>query len=96
MNPIILKAMGADLNPPPLSDETSKLVQLRNELTRLGVAAGLRDNMSALMVRPSRGMPIWVFVGYGGQYFSWQSAEKRHPVSDVAGAARALVEYIDR
>ncbi|MEU7828451.1 MULTISPECIES: hypothetical protein [unclassified Nonomuraea] len=42
------------------------------------------------------GMPVWVFVGYGGAYYSWQNAERRHPTSDVEGAANVLAEYIAR
>ncbi|MEU8268540.1 hypothetical protein AB0B89_15390 [Sphaerisporangium sp. NPDC049002] len=96
MNSIILKAMGGDMNP-PVPDEGAKLLRLRDQLTGLGVRAELRDNMSALMVhRPDNGLPVWVFVGYGGVYYSWQSAEKRHPVNDVAGAAQALADYLHR
>ena len=51
----------------------------------------------ALMVhRRECGLPVWVFVGYGGAYYSWQNAEKRHPTSDPEGAANALAEYIAR
>lgn len=39
-------------------------------------------------------MPVWVFVGFGGAYYSWQRAERRHPTSDPEGAANALAEYI--
>ncbi|WP_405087877.1 hypothetical protein [Microbispora sp. NBC_01389] len=37
------------------------------------------------MVNPpgGRGLPVRVFVGYGGAYYSWQSVEQRHPVSDM-------------
>ncbi|MEV0197519.1 hypothetical protein [Nonomuraea sp. NPDC050691] len=44
--------------------------------------------------RPAPGLPVWVFVGYGGAYYSWQSAEQSHPVDDVEGAANVLAEYI--
>ncbi|WP_214413922.1 hypothetical protein [Sphaerisporangium fuscum] len=76
-------------------DEGAKLQRLRECLSRLGLRAELRASMPALLVhRPDVGLPLWVFVGYGGAYYSWQSAEKRHPVADVAGAALALAEYI--
>ncbi|MEV4216813.1 hypothetical protein [Nonomuraea sp. NPDC049725] len=85
---------GLDQNP---EDDSDKLVRLRDQLTRLGVHAELRDNNSALMVHRTRpGMPVWVFVGYGGAYYSWQSAEKRHATSDPVGAAEALAEYVAR
>lgn len=93
MNPIIAGAMGNMLR----QDEENKLARLRDQLAELGVRAGLRDSNSALMVhRPDPGLPVWVFVGYGGAYYSWQNADKRHAADDPQGAARALVEYIGR
>jgi hypothetical protein len=64
-------------------------VQLREALIALGVVGELRDNNTALLIRRSGGgMPVWMFVGYGGAYYSWQSAEKKHLVSDVDRAAK--------
>ncbi|MEV5560989.1 hypothetical protein AB0L44_45765 [Nonomuraea wenchangensis] len=78
-------------------DEGIMLVRLRDRLTGLGVNAELRDNNSVLLVhRPVEGLPVWVFVGYGGAYYSWQNAEKRHPTSDPEGAANVLAEYVAR
>ncbi len=78
-------------------EESNMLIVLRDRLTPLGVNAELRDNNSALMVhRSERGLPVWVFVGYGGAYYSWQNAEKRHPTSDPEGAANVLAEYVAR
>ena len=75
--------------------ERAKLSRLRDSLEQLGMRADLHDQMPALTVRcPDAGPPVWVFVGYGGGYYSWQSAEKRHPVGDVPGAAVALAEYV--
>jgi hypothetical protein len=75
--------------------EAAALVRLRDRLVDLGVNALLRDNNSALLVhRPEPGLPVWVFVGYGGAYYSWQNAEKRHPVDDVVGAANVLAAYV--
>ncbi|WP_329083215.1 hypothetical protein [Streptosporangium sp. NBC_01469] len=73
------------------------LTLLREALLRLGVRTELRDNDTALMIpRPQVGLPVWVFVGYGGAFYSWQSAEKRHPINDVAGAAQVLADYAGR
>ncbi|MEV7008876.1 hypothetical protein [Streptosporangium sp. NPDC051022] len=73
------------------------LPRLQAALLWRGVRAELRDNGTALMIpRPKLGMPVWVFVGYGGTYFSWQSAERRHPVNDLKGAAKVLAEYAGR
>jgi hypothetical protein len=82
---------------PQHQEESDMLVRLRDQLTNLGVNAELRDNNSALMVhKPEPGMPVWVFVGFGGAYYSWQTAEQRHPTSDPEGAAKLLAEYIAR
>lgn len=78
-------------------DQESKLVRLRDLLVQRGVNAELRDNNTALMVRrPDPGLPVWVFVGYGGACYSWQNANKRHPVTDPHGAAAVLAEYVAR
>ncbi|SNT58795.1 hypothetical protein SAMN05216276_10715 [Streptosporangium subroseum] len=96
MNPI-MQAAAAQLHDQQQQDNALALTLLREALVRLSVRSELRDNDSALMIT-GRGaaLPLWVFVGYGGNDFSWQSAEKRHPVNDVAGAAQALADYIGR
>ncbi|GII01690.1 hypothetical protein [Planobispora takensis] len=73
--------------------EAESLERLRAHLAERGVPADLRGEALVVHLRTSP-MPVWVFVGYGGRFFSWQCAEKRHPVSDVAGAADALVSYV--
>ncbi|MDP9846980.1 hypothetical protein [Streptosporangium lutulentum] len=96
MNPI-MQAAAARLYEQQQQNDALALTLLREALVRLGVRAELRDNDSALMIpRPGVGLPVWVFVGYGGTFYSWQSAEKRHPVNDVAGAAQVLADYIGR
>ena len=78
-------------------EEADALIRLRDRLVGLGVKAELRDNNTALMVhRPDPGLPVWVFVGYGGAYYSWQNAEKRHPTNDPEGAANVLAEHVAR
>ncbi|MEU5867120.1 hypothetical protein ABZ815_38515 [Nonomuraea sp. NPDC047529] len=93
MNSVMQAAM-TDLGQ---QDEVNALIRLRDRLVSRGVNAELRDNNSALLVqRPEGGLPVWVFVGYGGAYYSWQNAEKRHPTSDPEGAANVLAEYVAR
>ncbi|MBG0827166.1 hypothetical protein HS041_05250 [Planomonospora sp. ID67723] len=73
--------------------EAEFLERLRCHLVERGVPADLRGE--ALLVHPSQShLPVWVFVGYGGRFFSWQHAERRHPVTDIPGAADALAAYI--
>lgn len=47
-----------------------------------------------LAFRTGATLPLWVFVGYGGAFFSWHSGQKRHRVSDVDGAAAVLAAYL--
>ncbi|NBE98556.1 hypothetical protein FE391_14575 [Nonomuraea sp. KC401] len=87
--------MQAALNGFQQQKEANALIRLRDQLASRGVNSELRDNNSALMVhRAEPGLPVWVFVGYGGAFYSWQNAEKRHSVDDVEGAANVLAEYI--
>ncbi|MFF0309264.1 hypothetical protein ACFYSC_17695 [Streptosporangium sp. NPDC004379] len=97
MNPI-MQATAAFTEYQRRQREVFALTRLRDELLKHGIHAELRDDDSALMVhRPGgAGLPVWVFVGYGGAYYSWRSAEKRHPVSDLQGAAQVLADYVGR
>ncbi|AQZ67233.1 unnamed protein product [[Actinomadura] parvosata subsp. kistnae] len=94
MNSIMQAAMNGFLQN---QRESDMLVRLRDQLTHLGVNAELRDDNTALVVyKREPGLPVWVFVGFGGAYYSWQSAEQRHPTRDPEGAAKLLSEYIAR
>ncbi|MBB6556311.1 hypothetical protein [Nonomuraea rubra] len=94
MNSIMQAAMNGFLQN---QRESDMLVRLRDQLTHLGVNADLRDDNTALVVHKREpGLPVWVFVGFGGAYYSWQSAEQRHPTRDPEGAAKLLAEYIAR
>ncbi|MFI7043954.1 hypothetical protein ACWDTT_02090 [Streptosporangium sandarakinum] len=97
MNPI-MQAVAAFTEYQHQQREAFALTRLRDELLKHKVHAELRDNDSALVThRPGgAGLPMWVFVEYGGAYYSWQSAEKRHPVSDLQGAAQVLADYVGR
>ncbi|MFJ2030627.1 hypothetical protein [Streptosporangium sp. NPDC087985] len=96
MNPI-MQAAAARLYEQQQQNDARLLILLRDALLPLGVRAELRDNDTARMIpRPQVGLPVWVFVGYGGGYYSWQSAEKRHPVNDLDGAAQVLADYVSR
>jgi hypothetical protein len=98
MNPVMRAAAARLLEQQQQQEAEARLLMLlRDALLRLNIRAELRDNGTALMIpRPNVGLPVWVFVGFGGAYFSWQSAEKRHPVADMEGAANVLAEYAGR
>ncbi|MFC7714705.1 hypothetical protein [Nonomuraea recticatena] len=91
----IAMAMAMAMGDLAKQDETNKLVRLRDHLIDRGINAELRDGNSALLVHtPEPGLPVMVFVGYGGLYYSWQNANKRHRVDDPEGAAGALADHI--
>ena len=61
-------------------------------------SAGIRaepgpDRAALLVYKRGASLPIWVFVGYGGASFSWDSGQRCHPVTDIDGAAKALAAY---
>ena len=74
----------------------SLAIQLLSELRaaladQYEISSEVRENVAGLAVHTS--LPagfVWVFVGYGGEYFSWHGAQHQHPVKDVAGAARRI------
>jgi hypothetical protein len=93
MNPIMRAALRGFRQ----EDETGALIRLRDQLATRGINAELHnDNRALKVIKPEPGLPVWVFVGYGGAYYSWQSAEKRHPIDDVDGAAKVLAAYVAR
>ncbi|GHH72505.1 hypothetical protein GCM10017673_27530 [Streptosporangium violaceochromogenes] len=95
--PTVPPQTAPDEQPQEQQSEALLLALLQDALLRRGVRAELRDNGTALMIVPAGvGWPVWVFVGYGGAYFSWQSAERRHPVSDLEGAAQILAAHVGR
>ncbi|WP_164904053.1 hypothetical protein [Nonomuraea polychroma] len=78
-------------------DAARKLVQLRDQLVGLGIAAETRENDSTLMVpRPEPGLPIWVVIEHGGTFYSWDAGQQRHPAHDPQGAALALAKLVER
>jgi hypothetical protein len=77
--------------------DVSLLGLLGAELQRGGVKAEPGPDEAALLVyQAGESLPVWVFVGWGGTYFGWESGHKHHPVTDVVGAADALAAYVGR
>jgi hypothetical protein len=67
------------------------LSELRAALTEYDLSSELRQELAALAVRRQPDDPaLWVFVAFGGRYFSWNNAENQHPVFDVKGAAHRI------
>jgi hypothetical protein len=75
--------------------------ELRLALTKLGMVIegneGSYPYFGALLKRNDNGAPrIGVFVScHRGTHFSW-SAERRHPITDVPGAAREIARDLLR
>ncbi|TDE26441.1 hypothetical protein [Actinomadura sp. 6K520] len=80
--------MDTDITP-----EIELLAGLRAELTEYEIRSEVREYVSGLAVFTDvRGVFLWVFVSYSGRYFSWDRADRQHPVNDVPGAARRIAE----
>lgn len=72
------------------------LAELRAELVNHDVRSELRDDLSALAVEPEGNRAlVWVFVGENGRFFSWNRADRQHPVRDIAGTARRVAEHVE-
>ncbi|WP_141579365.1 hypothetical protein [Actinomadura sp. WMMA1423] len=71
------------------------LAGLRAELTEYEVRSEVREDVAGLAVCTDvRGVFVWVFVSYSGRYFSWNQADRQHPVNDIPGAARRIAEQV--
>jgi hypothetical protein len=78
--------------------ELRLLGELCVALAGLGVAGlQLRDAVPGMTVSMGRdaggGVSAYVVINHGMR-FSWWSVEHSHPVSDVEGAARSIVEFL--
>ena len=75
--------------------EIELLAGLRAELTEYEVRSDVREDVAGLAVFTDvRGVFVWLFVAYSGRYFSWDQAERQHPVNDIPGAARRLADQV--
>jgi hypothetical protein len=75
--------------------ELDLLGQLGATLREAGIRAELRQETAALLAyRPGAELPVWIFIGDGGAFFSWHYGQKRHAVSDVGGAAVVIAAYL--
>lgn len=78
---------------PPL--EAGLLAELRAALAEYEIRSELRREVACLAVETREpGSYLWVFLGFGGRYFSWNNADLQHPVSDMPGTARRLAALI--
>ncbi|WP_062431313.1 hypothetical protein [Herbidospora daliensis] len=94
MNPNMAEALEETDQP----ENENYLILLAGQLTEIAIKAVLREENRMVLVYPPHGpgLPVAVFIGYGGACFSWNNAEKRHPVTDIKGAAEALKAFVTR
>jgi hypothetical protein len=75
--------------------EIELLAELRAALAEHDVRSDVRDEVAALAVNTGLpGVYLWVFVAFDGRYFSWDSANQQHPVTDVQGTARRIAVQV--
>jgi hypothetical protein len=76
-------------------EELRLLGELHRELVGLGLRVGFREALPGLTITTDiPGVPLYVFVAESGHDFDWNNAEMRHPVADVAGAARRIAAFL--
>jgi hypothetical protein len=81
----------------PHEEEVRLLERLGAELARRGVRTDLRRTLPGLAVSTGiPGVPLYIFVSESGAHFDWRNAEMRHPIGDVAGAAREIRAFLTR
>jgi hypothetical protein len=72
------------------------LAELVRELALRGVSAALSDARPAVFLRTGLVIPwLSVTVDNAGEFFEWRNGYNRHSVKDPAGAAAALLAYIN-
>jgi hypothetical protein len=77
------------------SFEVALLAELRAALTDHMIRSEVRTTIAALAVETSEpGGYLWVFVAFGGRYFSWDNADRQHPVNDLSGAAQRIADQV--
>jgi hypothetical protein len=75
--------------------EVGLLAELRAALAEHDIGSELREDLACLAVKTQApGSCLWVFVSFGGRYFSWNNAELQHPVRDMQGAAHRIAMQV--
>jgi hypothetical protein len=76
--------------------QVRSLAELVRELALRGVSAALSDARPAVYIRTGLVNPsLCITVDNAGEFFEWRNGYNRHTVKDPAGAAAALVAYIN-
>jgi len=75
-----------------LSRNLELLGVLQQRLTDMGVHAEVHDYLLTLVVFRDTRLPVCVFIGGNGQFYSWDSGRGRVHIADVERAAAQLAE----
>jgi hypothetical protein len=74
--------------------ELELITELCRRLAKMGLNVGMSDARPAAVIRTRDEPALSITVDPSGEFFEWCQAEKRHPVSDPAGAAVLLWEHV--
>jgi hypothetical protein len=72
--------------------ELALLTEFCRALAKLGLNVGLVDARPAVVIHCPE--PLWITVDPSGKFFEWHQAQRQHPVTDSAGAAALISEYV--
>jgi hypothetical protein len=75
-----------------LSRDLGLLGVLRERLAQLGIRAELREHLLSLVVFRDSRLPVCVFIGGNGRFYSWDGGRGREHVADVDRTAAQLAK----
>jgi hypothetical protein len=80
-----------------ISRDLDLLSRLKGRLGMVGVQAELRDHLMSLVVfPPAPALPVCVFVGGNGNFYTWDGGRSRQSVTEVMKAANELAVFAVR
>jgi hypothetical protein len=74
--------------------ELELVVELCRPLAKIGLNVGMSDARPAAVIRTRNGSSLWITVDPSGEFFEWDEAQHRHPVTDPAGVAALVSEQV--
>ncbi|HEY0541325.1 MAG TPA: hypothetical protein VGD53_23345 [Actinoallomurus sp.] len=74
--------------------ELGLITGLCRRLAMMSLNVGMSDAQPAAVIRTRNEPSLWITVDPSGEYFEWHEAQHQHPVTDFAGAAALILEYV--
>jgi hypothetical protein len=74
--------------------ELELITGLCRRLARMDLNVGMSDAQPAVVIRIRNEPSLWITVDRSGEYFEWHEAQYQHSVTDSAGAAVVISEYV--